>query len=361
MTEKSLLHYRYHIRVKLVLWGMISVLAATVLSDVLAPYINRLLAGYLNAEERSTFMLWFSEIMPTLIYFLCNVVFMYFLFRPFTRRVLALREAARSIAGGDFEVQVDTADRRDEVYQLTLDFNRMARELRRNELLRKDFLSGVTHELKTPLAVIRGYADLLAEDAAGEARLSPAERGEYAQLLSAESERLLKLCTNMLQVSRLDNQATPDLRREFRLDEQVRRVLLLLEPRWTAQNITIEPELEKLTYRGNEELLEQVWSNLLDNALKFTPAGGRIRVKAEDYGQGVLVSVADSGQGMDASTLDRVFDQFYQAEPSHSGSGFGVGLYIVRRIVELHHGAVWAESAPQEGSCFSVMLPYDNE
>ncbi|MBR2783767.1 MAG: HAMP domain-containing histidine kinase [Firmicutes bacterium] len=361
MKELSLLHYRDHIRYKLVLWGLVSVFGATLLSDLLALWLNPLLAGHLDPEERRTFMLWFSEIAPTLIYFICAAGFMYVLFQPFTKRVLALSDAARSIAGGDFDVQVDTADRRDEVYQLTLDFNRMARELRRNELLRKDFVSGVTHELKTPLAVIDGYARLLQEDAEQDGLLTPEERREYTALLSQESQRLLHMCTNMLQVSRLDNQAVPDLRRDFRLDEQLRRVLLFMEPRWSAKNITIEPELAEISFRGNEDLLEQVWSNLLDNALKFTPDGGWVRVNAESDGTNVTVTVSDSGCGMDQDTLDRVFDQFYQADASHAQEGFGLGLYIVRRIVELHHGAVWAESAPGEGSSFSVLLPMERE
>ncbi len=184
MKELSLLHYQDHIRYKLVLWGLVSVFGATLLSDLLALWLNPLLAGHLDPEERRTFMLWFSEIAPTLIYFICAAGFMYVLFQPFTKRVLALSDAARSIAGGDFDVQVDTADRRDEVYQLTLDFNRMARELRRNELLRKDFVSGVTHELKTPLAVIDGYARLLQEDAEQDGLLTPEERREYTALLS---------------------------------------------------------------------------------------------------------------------------------------------------------------------------------
>ena len=362
MKGPDLLHYRYHIRVKLVLWGLISVFGATLLSDLLAPYMDLLLTGHLDPEDQRTFMLWFREITPTLIYFIFAAIFMIILFRPFTRRVLDLSHAARSIAGGDFDVQIDAPDQRDEVYQLTQDFNLMARELRRNELLRKDFVSGVTHELKTPLAVIDGYARLLQEDAEQNgALLSPEERREYTSLLSQESQRLLHMCTNMLQVSRLDNNAAPDLRREFRLDEQLRRVLLFLEPRWSAKNISIEPELEEISFRGNEDLLEQVWSNLLDNALKFTPEGGRVQVKAESDGDSVTVTVTDNGSGMDQEELDRVFDQFYQAEASHSGQGFGLGLYIVRRIVELHNGTVWAESAPGEGSSFSVMLPLSRE
>lgn len=362
MKGPDLLHYRYHIRVKLVLWGLISVFGATLLSDLLAPYISSFLSGHLDPEERRTFMLWFREIMPSLIYFIFAAFFMIILFRPFTRRVLDLSEAARSIAGGDFDVQLDVPDQRDEVYQLTQDFNLMARELRRNELLRKDFVSGVTHELKTPLAVIDGYARLLQEDAEQNgALLSPQERTEYTLLLSRESRRLLHMCDNMLQVSRLENNAAPDLRREFRLDEQLRRVLLFLEPRWSAKSIAIEPELEEISFRGNEDLLEQVWSNLLDNALKFTPEGGRVKVKAESDGQNATVTVTDNGCGMDQEELDRVFDQFYQADASHSGQGFGLGLYIVRRIVELHRGTVWAESAPGEGSSFSVMLPLTRE
>ncbi|MBR5429837.1 MAG: HAMP domain-containing histidine kinase [Firmicutes bacterium] len=361
--KHSLLDYRYHIRVKLVLWGLISVFGATLLSDLLGLYVlDPLLTGHLDPEDRRTFLLWFSEIAPTLIYFICAAVFMYFLFRPFTRRVLALSDAARSIAGGDFDVQVEAPERRDEVYQLTTDFNRMARELRRNELLRKDFVSGVSHELKTPLAVIDGYARLLQEDAEQEnGLLTPDERREYTELLSRESQRLLHMCTNMLQVSRLDNQAVPDLRREFRLDEQLRRVILLLEPRWSAGSVTMEPELEEISLRGNEDLLEQVWSNLLDNALKFTPAGGRVRVKAESDGANVTVTVSDTGRGMEKEELERVFDQFYQADPSHAQAGFGLGLYIVRRIVEMHNGAVWVESAPGAGSTFTVLLPAGGE
>lgn len=346
-------HYRYHIRVKLVLWGLAAVFAATLISDWLWPRIGGSLAAYLAAEDRSAFMLWMGEILPTLLYLVFATIFMNFLFTPLTERILALSHAARQIAGGNFQVQVSTADRRDEVYQLTIDFNRMARELRRNELMRKDFISGVSHELKTPLTVIHGYGELL-----GDEKLSPRERAEYSALVARESKRLLNMCSNMLQVSRLDSQAIPEQQQDFGLDEQLRRVLLFLEPRWSAKNIQVNvEELPPLQYHGCPELLEQVWSNLLDNAIKFTPPGGAISVQAEADAQAVTVSIRDNGCGMEADQLDRVFEQFYQGDRSRSHEGFGLGLAIVRRIVEMHNGAVWATSQPGEGSTFSVLLP----
>ncbi len=272
--------------------------------------------------------------------------------RSTTNPVVELNRATKEIASGNFDITVDIRDRIEEFGELERNFNRMVAELKTNEYLRKDFISNVSHELRTPLSLVHGYAELLAEGG-----LSEAEQKEYARLIADESERLTALTGDMLRLSRMDHNELRPREERFSLDEQLRRAILRLEPKWSAKELEIDPELESVEYAGDEELLGQVWGNLLDNAVKYTLPRGRITVSLREGGGAVTATVADNGIGMKPEVLARIFEQFYRGDPSRKGEGNGLGLPLARRIVELHGGTLTAESAEGEGSVFTVTLP----
>lgn len=271
-----------------------------------------------------------------------------------------IRELCRGmneIAAGNFDVEVHLRnrgrDRADDYAELQRNFNLMAAELKNSEYLRKDFIASVSHQMKTPLSVIRGYASLLCDERIGED-----ERREYARLIARESERLSELTSNMLRLSRIDHQEILPRQERFSLDEQMRQAVLLLEPKWSEKQLELELELEPVEFVGDEELMEQVWLNLTDNAVKFTEKGGAIRLELKRQKDGSICgSVADNGPGMDWKTASRVFEQFFRGEGAQKTSGSGLGLALAKRIVELHGGSIRVDSCEGCGSVFTVVLP----
>ena len=272
--------------------------------------------------------------------------------RSTTNPIRELSRAAKEIAGGNYDVTVPERDRVEEFGELERNFNLMTAELRANEYLRKDFISSVSHQLKTPLSILNGYAQLLAEGG-----LSAEEEREYSQTIAQESDRLVGLIDDMLRLSRIDHREIQRKAEIFPLGEQLRRAVLQLEPRWSAAGLNVSVDIPDFDYTGDSELLYQVWVNLLENAVKFTPSGGRIGVSLAAAENAATVTVWDTGCGMDEDTLPRIFEQFYQGDTDRRGDGCGLGLALCKRIVELHGGAISAESRPGEGSRFTVSLP----
>lgn len=266
--------------------------------------------------------------------------------RPMKR----LTSATQKVAVGDFDVRVEY-DGVDEMGALVKNFNTMAQELRNIEYLRKDFVSSVSHEFKTPIASIGGFAKILRNDA-----LEPSEVKEYADIIVSETDRLSKLSSNLLRLSSLENQSIVDRVHAFSLDEQIRRVLVLLEHKWSEKHLELEVALNPITFSGDEELLQQVWINLIENAIKFSREGGLLTVKSSTVDDIVIVSIADSGAGMDEDTLSRIFEKFYQGDSAHATEGNGLGLSIAKRIVDLHEGWIVVNSKVGRGSEFEVRL-----
>lgn len=272
--------------------------------------------------------------------------------REVTAPVLRLSEAANRIADGDFDVDIPDTPRKDEIGQLERSFQVMAKELKSTQYLQKDFISNVSHEYKTPLAVIAGYVKLLCAD-----DLPPEERALYGQFILEETDRLSQMTSNILLLSKLENLGIAPTSSRIALDEQLRQAILLYFPRFQEKNITLDIEVPPLIIEGNEELLMHVWTNLLGNAAKFTEPGGTVWIEAHADALGVSVTVKDNGIGMDDETKARIFDQFYQGDTSRQAAGNGLGLALVSRIVQLHKGSILVESAPGEGASFGVMLP----
>ncbi|MBC8544003.1 sensor histidine kinase [Bianquea renquensis] len=274
-----------------------------------------------------------------------------FAVRQITKPVKRLTKAAQEVAKGNFDVQVDY-DSADEIGVLTRNFNRMVRELRNMEHLRKDFLSNVSHEFKTPIASIQGFANLLKDST-----LPPERFDEYTDIIISESDRLSKLTSNVLKLSRLENQDIVSVKQEFSVDEQIRRVLLLLEQKWTEKELELDLRLEPVRWVGNEEMLEQVWINLIGNAIKFSDPGGYLKIQLYRKNFIVVAEIEDHGIGMDAEVQERIFDKFYQGDSSHSKEGSGLGLAIVKRILELCKGEIACKSEPGVGTRFTIWLP----
>ena len=264
-----------------------------------------------------------------------------------------LSDATKEVAKGNFAVRIDEIkDDNTELGILTANFNKMVTELGSIESLRNDFVSNVSHEFKTPLASMQGYATLLQDE-----DITPEERREYSQMIIDDAKQLSELTSNILFLSRIENQGIAIERSTFRLDESLRHALLTLQPKWEAKNLDIVPSLDAVLYTGSESLLMQAWINLLDNAIKFTPPEGTISLELRvDTGRAV-VDITDTGCGMDEDTLRHMYEKFFQGNKSRSSEGNGLGLSMVQRIIALEGGKINAESSLGVGTTFTVTLP----
>lgn len=267
-----------------------------------------------------------------------------------------LADATRKVAGGDFSVYIppihvgEDADYLDVMLE---DFNKMVEELGSIETLKTDFFSNVSHEIKTPLAIIQSNATLL--QAYGD---DPEKRKEYTSHIIQSTKRLSGLISNMLKLNKLEKQAILPQAQPFDLCAHLCECALQFEELWEKKNIEFEADLEdSLMIRADDSLLELVWNNLLSNALKFTPEDGKISLHQSTQNDHILISVTDTGCGMSEATQKHIFDKFYQGDTSHATEGNGLGLALVQRIVQLLDGSVGVESQEGKGSVFSVKLP----
>ena len=275
-----------------------------------------------------------------------------FIFRHALRPIEELSKGMQKVAAGDYTIKIDTTSRKGEIYDLLNNFNIMVQELNSTETLHSDFISNVSHEFKTPLATISGYATLLQDDS-----LTRQERDEYIETIITSARDLSRMTGNILSLSRLENQTIITDQEAFRVDEQIRQIILRVEPAWSSKNLVLNPELEPITWYGNQELTSHIWSNLIDNAIKFTSAGGEITIRASMNEEWLTVSVQDSGIGIPPESQARIFDKFYQGDTSHKKKGNGLGLALVHQIVTLYGGHITLESIPDLGSTFTVCLP----
>lgn len=262
-----------------------------------------------------------------------------------------LTEATKKVASGNFDVKV-YSDRNDEVGDLVDNFNLMVKELNSIEYLRKDFVRNISHELKTPIASIQGFTKLLADE-----NLSKEEKKEYIDIILEETKRLSNLSSNMIKLSKVENQEIIINKKKFRLDEQIRKVIIMLEEQINEKKLKVELETKEISIIQDEDLIMEIWINLLNNAVKYTNNNGKIEIKIDETDTYVEVKIKDNGIGIEEEKQCRIFERFYQAEVSHSADGSGLGLAIVKRIVELIKGKIRFESKQGEGTTFFIQIP----
>ena len=271
------------------------------------------------------------------------------------RPVKRITQAAEKIMQGDFSVRIQPVKGiPDETgFNRIIDcLNKLTRELSGTETLRTDFIANVSHELKTPLAIMGNYATMLQRPG-----ITEDEKNEYAKAISEASRRLAQLITNILKLNKLENQQIFPKHTEFDLGEQLCQCLLQFEDAWERKGIEIETDIqENVSVRSDEELLSLVWNNLFSNAMKFTPDGGTVSLGLREEGDWVVVTVSDTGCGMKPETGKHIFEKFYQGDTSHATQGNGLGLALVKRVVDILGGEIGVRSVYGQGSTFTVKI-----
>jgi signal transduction histidine kinase len=282
-----------------------------------------------------------------------------------TNPIIKISEGVKKVTDGDFTVQLEfnKSHRKlqegfysDEIDELASNFNKMSRELNGMDYMRKDFMSNVSHEIKTPVAAITGFSEILLDGG-----LNEEEQKEYLNYLNEESIRLSRLCENMLRMSRLENQYIAQKKQKVQIDEQIRRCIIVLNEKWSEKNINFDLQLEKSSLLSDYDLLFQVWTNLIDNAIKYSGQNGMIQILTGiDCGM-LTVTIRDEGIGIAKEKQDKIFDKFYQCDESHKKQGSGLGLSIVKRILELLEGTIELDSKEGKGTTMTVRVPAKQE
>ncbi len=262
-----------------------------------------------------------------------------------------ISELSERVSHGDFNATLDAFSVISELQTVIDSFNSMVKELAANESISNDFIANVSHELKTPIAAIEGYATMLQDESQTEE-----EKNEYIEKILFNTHRLSELTGNILLLSKLENQTIVTDKRSFSLDEQIRCAILSLEHKWTDKELDLDIDLDEMTYYGSEALLPTVWSNLIGNAIKFSPKNGLLGVTLKREDNDIVFSVSDEGPGMTEEVTDHIFDKFYQGDKSRNSEGNGLGLPLVKRIITLCGGSVSVSSTPGKGSSFYVRL-----
>lgn len=292
-------------------------------------------------------LIWFSSASIFI-----GTTFSHFIGKRAIRFITIISDATKKVAKGDFNVKIDENIKAKELNQMAQNFNIMIQELASMEMFRSDFINNVSHEFKTPLAAVEGYATLLQSK-----NISEEKRQAYISKILYNTTRLSELTENILLISRIENQNISIAKSAFSLDEQIRQIILLFEQEWTNKNINLDIDLDKVDYIGNEELLAQVWQNIIGNAMKFTPDNGLIQISMKKSNDNVIVSIADNGIGMDEDTQSRIFEKFYQGDKSRTLKGNGLGLALAKQIINIHKGSISVSSQEDNGSTFKVCLP----
>jgi len=262
-------------------------------------------------------------------------------------------EALNKISRGDFNISI-AINENDPFSQVAESVNKMARELSGMEAQRQDFISNVSHEIQSPLTSISGFAALLKSDL-----LSSEQRLHYIEIIETESKRLSKLSDNLLKLSSLESENVPLVLRDFRLDKQLEHAILILEPQWIKKNIDLNADLEKVSIRADEDLLSQVWINLIHNAVKFTPENGSVKIRLFQNDSQIVCHITDNGAGISQEDQIHIFERFFKVDKARDRSlgGNGLGLSLSRKIVEIHGGQINFESELNKGTKFIVTLP----
>lgn len=285
-----------------------------------------------------------TPIISSIITFTLRKIF----FMPLIR----LTEAMNKVAAGDFSIKLDCDVRQRDITKVYASFNTMVSELAQTETLQTDFISNVSHEFKTPINALEGYASLLQDRS-----LSPEEQNLYVEKIMFNTRRLSDLIGSVLLLSKVSNQKIQHKKNRYRLDEQIRYCVLALESKWEPKNIDFDIELEEIEYTGTETLMGHVWINLIDNAVKFSAQGGEVRIRLHRIDGNAVFTIINKGTYIPENALGRVFNKFYQCDTSRKSEGNGLGLPLAKMILNSFDGEIHVESSEQAGTKFTVVLP----
>lgn len=335
---------RLTLRVRMVLWVQVELLACVGLA-----FLIDNIAHTLNPNWNIPLLL---ELV--IVSVVVGGVMTAIISRAFFNPVKNLRQAMDKVANGDFTIQLDTnKSSSGEIKESYAGFNLMTNELKATEILQTDFISNVSHEFKTPINAIEGYSTLLQ----GCENLDDDQK-EYVEKILFNTERLSSLVSNILLLSKIENQSIQAKRELFSLDEQIRESIVVLETAWAPKNIELDVELDSVKYNGNEIMMRHVWSNLIGNAIKFTPENSTVSIRLRNQKDKFIFSVTDQGEGLSDEAQKHLFDKFYQADTSHKSEGNGLGLALVKQILDIDGGNITAENVNGGGCRFTVTL-YD--
>lgn len=265
---------------------------------------------------------------------------------------LTISECIDRIAEGDFTTQMPNIGKNEYVNAVVNNFNKMVQKLNTVSIINSDFISSFSHEFKTPIVSIKGYAELLKESGG-----LNKEQIEYLDIIIEESKRLTKLSESTLLISKLDSQKVMLKEEEFYVKGQIENTILLFDSQLKEKNIELETTLKRVKIKSDPDFIKEIWINLISNAIKYSNNGGKIQVSMKSDKNNLFVTVSDNGIGMDKETKEKAFEKFYQKEKSHSMRGLGLGLSIVKRIVDLAGGEITCESELNKGTRITVMLP----
>ena len=266
-----------------------------------------------------------------------------------------INKALQQLAAGDFDINLDVGFfENSPVGDIINDINFAATELSKLETMRQEFISNVSHEIQSPLTSINGFAKALKEF-----ELTEEERYRYLCIIEEESDRLSKISANLLKLSALESEQQKVEPITYALDKQLVQCVLSCEPRWLEKNIEMDIHLDKISIHADKDLMSQVWINLISNSIKFTPPNGIIRIHGTIQEPFVFIKIEDNGIGLSQEEQNRIFERFYKADKSRTATkgGSGLGLSIVKKIIELHHGEITVASIAQKGTTFTIKLP----
>lgn len=284
--------------------------------------------------------------------FIFSMILIFLLTRYIVGPVRKLTKATKKIASGNYDIQLDV-HRNDEIGQLAKDFSLMAKSLQKLDDMRQEFVSNVSHEIQSPLTSIQGFSKAIRTKG-----MEKVEADHYLEIIEKESERLSSLSKQLLMLSSLDKEVKAIHKTDYRLDEQIREVVLLTEWQWRQKELELHLDLPMIVIEGDRQLLHQIWLNIITNSIKFTPQGGSITIDMI-VDQDIIVTIQDTGMGMDDDVLPHIFDRFYKGDPARNrmNSGSGLGLSVVKKIIDLHDGAVEVRSKVNEGTTITIRLP----
>lgn len=313
--------------------------------------IPTVIYGIINAVTEKSIVVP-EIILVSLTGFLVGITLSFFTGRILLAPIKKLELSMEEVANGNFDIQLEEHSSFKEVEDMYHYFNLMVKELKATETIQSDFISNASHEFKTPLSVIEGYTTLLADK-----NITLEERKLYTDKILFNLNRMNQLVHNILLLSKVDNHSISKQKNSYLLDEQIRQSILFFETKWSEKNIELDVNLDSISYYGNETLMIHVWNNLISNAIKFTPNHGVIRLSLIKEENQIIFTIEDNGPGVSDESIKYIFNKFYQSDTSHKEEGYGLGLSLVKRIVDLDGGKVEVNNLSPNGCQFKVYLP----